>query len=306
MREYRLAELTASPLPLAVQKMNAPAYQPCHLHDAVEMVYIRHGAGWCAVGGVVQLMLTGDLFIIPVGVTHEYYSDSGVSLSYVNCLFDPGIFRDGEELLADFFAGCGKGGTPDKYTFGPEARERIGNLFDELHAELHSGEKFHVIRSRALFIELMVFILRGVSGAPGLRASRNQAQLSRVLCFIADRLDRKLPLKMLAGIAGYSPDYFGKLFRRELGVSLSEYILARRLEQAAWELEHTGRTVEEIARNTGFFDASCFIRKFRKYSGMTPLRFRFRRRERRNGEAVAGECRETGIPGDVTGGTQDI
>ena len=280
MKEYRLAERTASPLPLAIQNMNAPAYQPCHLHDAVEMVYIRHGAGWCAVGGVVQLMLTGDLFIIPVGATHEYYSDGGVPLRYVNCLFDPKIFRDEEKFLADFFTGCGSGGRPEKYTFGTEAQERIGRLFDELDAELRSGDRFHVIRSRALFLELVIFIQRSAAGAPALRASRCQAQLGRVLSRISDRPGRKLTLKMLAGIAGYSPDYFGKLFRREIGVSLSEYILTRRLERAAYELEHTGLTVEEIARDTGFYDASCFIRRVRKYSGMTPLRFRFRRRVR--------------------------
>ena len=86
MLEYKLEELASTDLPLVVQKLKLPSYQVIHRHNAVELVYIYRGSGWCAINGIVHPMLTGDLYMIPVGATHEYYSDG--DLCYVNCLFD--------------------------------------------------------------------------------------------------------------------------------------------------------------------------------------------------------------------------
>ena len=94
------------------------------------------------------------------------------------------------------------------------------------------------------------------------------------LGYIADHLDSKLTLERLAGISGFKTDYFGKLFRREIGVGVSEYIRSRRIERACYELEHADKSIDEIAQETGFFDTSYFIKTFKKYCGVTPLHFR--------------------------------
>ena len=147
-------------------------------------------------------------------------------------------------------------------------------MFDELNEEINTPSPFYMLRSRALFIDLLVFILRHAVMAPGIRASHAQKHLGKVLSYITDNLNTKLSMKMLAEISGYAPDYFGKLFRKELGTGLSEYICNRRLERACYELEHSGMSVDEIAVRTGFFDASYFIKMFRKHCGITPAQFR--------------------------------
>ncbi|MBR2720454.1 MAG: helix-turn-helix domain-containing protein [Lentisphaeria bacterium] len=272
MLEYKLEELAATDLPLVVQKLKLPSCQVIHRHNAVELVYICHGAGWCAVNGIVHPMLTGDLYMISVGATHEYHSDA--DLCYVNCLFDKNIFRDDEIELFRYFSGNDPEQMLDKYTFGPHLQKKISFLLDELNEELNTDRPFNMLRARALFIDLLIFILRNAVLSPGIRASHAQKHLGKVLSYITDNLNAKLSMKHLAEISGYAPDYFGKLFRKELGIGLSEYICNRRLERACYELEHSAMSIDEIAVRTGFFDASYFIKMFRKHCGITPAQFR--------------------------------
>ena len=75
MQEYRFETLCTTELPLVIQKLTGPIYQKIHRHDAVELVYIKHGSGWCAVNEIVYPMLTGDLYILPIGATHEYFCE---------------------------------------------------------------------------------------------------------------------------------------------------------------------------------------------------------------------------------------
>ena len=162
----------------------------------------------------------------------------------------------------------------DKYTFGPELNQEIKEKITMLQKELESDEPYSDLRCRLLFVDFLIFLVRNANIAQGIRASHAQQHLGKVLCYISDHLDSKLLLSDLAELSGYQPDYFGKLFRREIGISVSEYIRNRRIEQACCELTQTNHTMDEIALQTGFFDTSHFIKIFKKVCGMTPAQYR--------------------------------
>ena len=68
--------------------------------------------------------------------------------------------------------------------------------------------------------------------------------------------------------------YLSRLFHGKTGVTLSEYILRKRLEYAKELLIHSDHTVFNIASLCGFSDSSYFMRFFYKQTGMTPSQFR--------------------------------
>ena len=274
MMEYKLEELCRGELPLVVQKLKMPNYQWIHKHNAVEIVYIEHGSGWCAVNGIIHPMLTGDLYIIPIGATHEYYGEQ--DLNYINILFDGRIFQEREQELYRAVSGRATDKTPDKYTFGPDLQSEIIRRINELDEELQSGEPFHSLRTGLLLTDLLIFIFRNAVHSPGIKASHAQKHLGRIMTYITDNLGAKLTLEHLAEISGYTTAYFGKLFRREIGTGISEYIFSKRMESSCHQLLHTRKTVGEIAAENGFFDTSYFIKRFKRYCGFTPLQFRRR------------------------------
>ncbi|XID90313.1 AraC family transcriptional regulator [Paenibacillaceae bacterium WGS1546] len=83
-----------------------------------------------------------------------------------------------------------------------------------------------------------------------------------------------LTASSIADKYGYNRDYLSRLFKRNTGMNLHEYILAQKLFKAKSLLAGTNRTVKQIARDVGIADEKYFIRLFRKYEHLTPTGYR--------------------------------
>ncbi|MDR0708054.1 MAG: helix-turn-helix domain-containing protein, partial [Treponema sp.] len=74
----------------------------------------------------------------------------------------------------------------------------------------------------------------------------------------------------LADAVGSSEDYLTRVFRREMGMSLWEYLNYYRVFMAVELLIHSGDTIAQIADKTGFQDPAYFCRVFKKIYGKSP------------------------------------
>lgn len=71
-----------------------------------------------------------------------------------------------------------------------------------------------------------------------------------------------------------SPSYLSKVFRRETGESLINFIQDTRIELAKELLLYSDYTISDIAIQTGYPNFSHFSKQFRKFVGCTPNEFR--------------------------------
>ena len=94
--------------------------------------------------------------------------------------------------------------------------------------------------------------------------------------YIKAHYAEKLTLEEAALQAGYSPSYFSRIFREELGCTFKEYLTAYRIEQSKRLLLSGEDSVSDICSVVGFSDESYFCRIFRERTGTTPDRFRKR------------------------------
>jgi len=76
----------------------------------------------------------------------------------------------------------------------------------------------------------------------------------------------------LAARIGYSSQHFGRLFRGLTGESPADYILKRRLTEAARRLVMQGGAAAEVARAMGWEDYETFSRAFKRHFGLAPSR----------------------------------
>jgi AraC family transcriptional regulator len=94
-------------------------------------------------------------------------------------------------------------------------------------------------------------------------------RLNRALDFINDNLSEELRLEALAGVAGFSPFHFHRIFSSIVGESPRDYIERLRLERAAnFLLMHPGKTITEIALDCGFSSHAAFARSFKRRYGV--------------------------------------
>ncbi len=106
------------------------------------------------------------------------------------------------------------------------------------------------------------------------KANRYPKAITICLDYIYDNLHTKISLDDLAKKAGLSPPYLSRLFKCETGVTVSEYIMRKRVEAAANMLRYSEYSVLEISEYLCFSSESYFIQVFRRITGDTPKVYR--------------------------------
>ena len=80
----------------------------------------------------------------------------------------------------------------------------------------------------------------------------------------------------LAARLRLSPSHLQRIFKRETGVRLGEWLIEQRLQKAAYLLANSYLSVKEIAGAAGYEHVSSFIRAFERRYVLTPTRYRER------------------------------
>jgi AraC-like DNA-binding protein len=80
----------------------------------------------------------------------------------------------------------------------------------------------------------------------------------------------------LAARLHLSPSHLQRIFKRETGVRLGEWLIAQRLQEAVYLLANSYLSVKEIAGAAGYEHVSSFIRAFERRYVLTPTRYRER------------------------------
>jgi AraC-like DNA-binding protein len=128
---------------------------------------------------------------------------------------------------------------------------------------------------------------------------RTRMQLGRAVTFIEVHLGERLTLPVIAQAAGLSTRSLVRLFRKEVGSSVVEFILRRRIARARDLLRRTDHTCAEIAFEAGFGSVQHFNRIFRRHQEMSPGEWR----QRSPAPAPPdGSANERGIPAAGTRG----
>jgi YesN/AraC family two-component response regulator len=94
--------------------------------------------------------------------------------------------------------------------------------------------------------------------------------------FVDFNLKEPLSLNYLAEQCNVNASYLSAQFKKEKGITLTDYITARRMEHAASLLHSSDLYIQEIASQCGFLDVNYFTRLFKQQSGMSPREYRKR------------------------------
>ena len=100
-------------------------------------------------------------------------------------------------------------------------------------------------------------------------ASRYSPVIRACIEYITVHSHRSISLEELAERTPYSKEYLAKLFKSQVGMPISDYMLHTRIDEAKTLLSQ-GRSCVDVAHIMGFSSQSYFIRQFKRVTGMTP------------------------------------
>lgn len=106
------------------------------------------------------------------------------------------------------------------------------------------------------------------------RAERISPLTKQIMEYIHANLHRQITLADIGELTHYSPIYCTKVFKKEIGRSIMDYLLERRIDEAKKLLPDDTLSVVQVAEAVGFSDYNYFSRLFRKRSGCSPTVYR--------------------------------
>lgn len=98
--------------------------------------------------------------------------------------------------------------------------------------------------------------------------------VQKAVLLVDQAISSDLSLSVLAREIGVSGGYLSAVFKRETGMTVSEYIRNKRMEHAMHLLSTTNLQVQTVALHCGILDVQYFTRLFKRHTGKTPKEYR--------------------------------
>lgn len=98
--------------------------------------------------------------------------------------------------------------------------------------------------------------------------------IEEALKYIKEHFRERLTLETVASKVFVNPKYFSHVFKKEMGVAFTEYVIGLKIEYACKLLETTNYHAYRISIECGFSDPSYFNRVFCSQMNMTPQTYR--------------------------------
>ena len=92
--------------------------------------------------------------------------------------------------------------------------------------------------------------------------------------YIYSHIKERITIQDLAEHTGLSCNYLSRIFKQNLGVSISDYIREQKIEKATHLLRYSDQSIVDIAAYLSFSSQSHFIQIFEGYIGLTPKKYR--------------------------------
>ncbi len=98
--------------------------------------------------------------------------------------------------------------------------------------------------------------------------------VQKVITLIDSDLTADLSLHKQAEMLNVNASYLSSLFKKETGITLTEYVSKKRIDHAAFLLKSTNMQIQAIAQSCGIYDVNYFTKTFKKFTGKTPKEYR--------------------------------
>ncbi len=232
-----------------------------HVHPECEICINLSGDVSFMVEDTVYPIAPGSVIIArPFEAHHCIYHSTAVH-DHFWILFS----ANGNERYFDLFFNRSKG-HGNHIALSAADTARISHICRRLlHDPLDEFTKYR------LFSEIIDIIRCGKQAPPA--ENRIRKEIADAVTEINRKIGQPLSVRELSAKANMSLRAFERNFRRDIGTTPGRYIKTRRLAMAKAYLAK-GLSVSRVSEVCGYPDASSFVSEFRRFYGITPLKYR--------------------------------
>ena len=271
------AEDVGDGAPIRVRRLKNASVRPCPRKDSVTGLYVGQAA-ILDVKGELQSFSAGDLLILPGNAAVE-----------VEQAVDVWVLEFRWEALAPFLGGAGRTfpawrqlaatvGVPTghvrRYSVPVSEHPTWQRSLLTLDQELRGRQVGYCESAKAHLTLLLVSLARLIKEDVASMPLAEDPLVAKVLAYVEAHFREPLTLEQVARHVHRSPTYLTTRVREQVGQSLMDYVIGRRMQEAETLLNTTDDPVHVVGERVGYPEPSTFSRLFRKRHGKSPAAWR--------------------------------
>ena len=242
------------------------------------LFFTDKGTGKVEIDNKILIMEKGDILLIKNGIPYHLLPSDvvylGINFDYTSLHNDikipiPPVFISGKEKYTPVENVKFKDTTELNGYIYLKNMFHLKNTLNNIYSEYTKKLPFSETKESSLFITVLTDILRA-----SYNLSEKENTLEKIITYLHQHYNEDITNYDLSEIFHFHPNYINEIFKKNLGISVHQYLLRIRISNAISMLESGEMSINEIANNTGFYDSSYFSRYFKKVTGISPKKYR--------------------------------
>jgi AraC-like DNA-binding protein len=251
---------------------NARYHHRQRLHGSRQhiLIYCMGGKGSVTIGPQSYTVSTGDICLLPANVSHEYKADEAHPWTIYWVHFQGANSKHFTEMMMQKM-----GGPVRSVSF----RQTRLQLFEEIYSNLEKGYSIDNICYANTALHYFLSSCCFESNYNNLVRSERKDNIDTCIGYMQENIDKTLTLADISAAVNLSPAHIATVFKTKTGFSLIEYFNQLKIQKACQYLLFTDLRVNEIGSRLGIDDPYYFSRLFTKVLGVSPAKYRAKRRD---------------------------
>jgi AraC-like DNA-binding protein len=228
--------------------------------DSFLIMYIKKGK--CFVSQNSKTFTAGEnqIVIIDCYKPHSYGTNTGWEALWLH--FDGPLAREYYNLINNSI-GC---------VVSLIDTHKLEAALNKIYSMFSKNTSIKEVLLNKYITDLLTQLL--ISNDYDIKQTNNTDIIEETTTYINEHLREELSLDFLAARASLSQFYFLKLFKKQIGLTPHDYIIAARINYAKFLLKTTNLPVKDICYSSGFSSESSFCSTFKKREKLTPSALR--------------------------------
>lgn len=227
-------------------------------HDHLELILVEQGTLGCIVETGFFTAISGEVVVINPLQEHRLMRVAHEPLVSWVLNFDSKVLHCiGFEVWDQSF---------EQLVKDP----KITELFREIIREKRQALSWNNLYVQNLIQLILLCLMRKHAKAASSDSAKTSPLLQSILSYIHTNFSQTLTLEIIGNAVGISRWYLSKLFKRETGISIIEYINEYRCTHALALLQKSEHPISKISEMCGFSSLEYFSRVYTKQYGHSP------------------------------------
>ncbi|WP_405246434.1 AraC family transcriptional regulator [Cellulophaga sp. Asnod2-G02] len=249
-----------------------------------ELVLITDGDGTQCINYNHYPYTKGSMFLLPPLKCHSFTIEKPTKFVFLK--FTDSFFKNANQMAIDrneWF----KEASYILSNYNQLPGDIIKNDLDRNHLESlvsiilqesrnYGAESIRLITS--LMTSILEILIRNIKKGTYFEVPKKNSEdrITKMLTYINENIDKTELLKVdnLAAVFMMSPTYVSEYFKKQVHLSLREYIIKAKLKLVEIRLLNSDFTLTQIADDLGFTDVSHLSKTFKRYSGASIKEFK--------------------------------